>query len=57
MAALRDVQEADLSDPEFLSTLVEVGYTLTLRPGEVVRQDLRAGGHQYSMPASGPMRR
>jgi hypothetical protein len=57
MAALRDVQEADLSDPEFLSTLVEAGYTLTLRPGEVVRQDLRAGGHQYSMPASGPMRR
>jgi hypothetical protein len=44
IAALLDVHEVDLADPAFLTTLVDLGYIVALDPGDVVRQDLRAGG-------------
>ena len=44
VAAVVDVHDIDLSDPAFLSQLVDLGFTLTLSAGETAEQDLRAGG-------------
>jgi len=41
LCAATDYDSADLSDPAFLAELAAVSYRVTLRPGEVVRQDLK----------------
>lgn len=44
LAAVRNLHEADLADPAFLTRIVEAGYTIMLDWGADVQQDLRIGG-------------
>jgi hypothetical protein len=44
LAAVTDMHDVDLADPEFLSGVLELGFALTLADGETVQQDLQVGG-------------
>jgi hypothetical protein len=47
VAAVEDVEMANLADPAFLSRLLASAFTLTLAEGEEKRQDLRIGGRAW----------
>jgi hypothetical protein len=44
VAAVQDLDTADLANADFLTRLLASGFKLALREGERRQQDLRAGG-------------